>query len=68
LCSDGLSGEVEDEEIARWFASIESPRELAEKLVACALDNGGRDNVSLIVLDAPTNSGQPSRRLWRQLR
>jgi len=68
LCSDGLSGEVEDEEIARWFATIENPRELAEKLVACALDHGGRDNVSLIVLDAPTDSGQPSRRLWRQLR
>ncbi len=54
LCSDGLSGEVDDTELARWFGSILSPRALAEKLMACALDNGGRDNVSLIVLDAPT--------------
>lgn len=68
LCSDGLSGEVEDEEIARWFASIQSPRELGEKLLARALDNGGRDNVSLIVLDAPADSDRPKHRRWRQQR
>lgn len=53
LCSDGLNGEVSDGELERWLGSINSPRVVAEKLAGLALEAGGRDNISLIVLDAP---------------
>lgn len=53
LCSDGLSDMVDDVDIATILASAGSEPNLqacAEKLVACANKNGGRDNVSVIVL------------------
>lgn len=53
LCTDGLNGELSDTEMARWLVEIHSPREAAEKLAHRAIEAGGRDNVSLIVLDAP---------------
>lgn len=53
LCTDGLNGELSDEEIAQWLGDIQSPRAAAEKLAHRALEAGGRDNISLIVLDAP---------------
>lgn len=54
LCTDGLNGELSDPELARWLGSLDSPRAAAEKLAGQALEAGGRDNISLIVLDAPT--------------
>lgn len=53
LCTDGLTGELSDAEISRWLGEIESPREAAEKLAQLALEAGGHDNLSLVVLDAP---------------
>jgi protein phosphatase len=53
LCSDGLNGELSDQHLARALAQYDSPREVAESLVEQALAAGGRDNISLIVLDAP---------------
>lgn len=53
LCSDGLNGELADFELAQWLGAIGSPRGAAEKLAHQALEAGGRDNISLIVLDAP---------------
>ena len=53
LCTDGLNGELSDAEMGQWLGSIRSPRAAAEKLAERALEAGGRDNVSLIVLDAP---------------
>lgn len=53
LCSDGLNGELSDAELAQWLGGIRSPRRAAEKLAHQALEAGGRDNISLIVLDAP---------------
>ena len=53
LCTDGLNGELSDAEMGQWLGEIRSPRAAAEKLAERALEAGGRDNVSLIVLDAP---------------
>jgi protein phosphatase len=53
LCSDGLNGELSDERIAGAMAAADTPREAADALVEAALQAGGRDNISLIVLDAP---------------
>lgn len=56
LCTDGLNGELSDTEMAQWLGNFESPRAAAEKLAQQALDAGGRDNISLIVLDAPSSA------------
>lgn len=51
LCSDGLNDMVEDEEIALALASLSSNLPLcASHLVQMANDNGGRDNVSVILV------------------
>ena len=50
LCSDGLSDMVDDEEIAQAVRGLGGdPSLLAEQLVRMANENGGRDNVSVIV-------------------
>jgi PPM family protein phosphatase len=56
LCSDGLSGELRDEEIAAVLAAASSPADAAERLIKAALEHGGRDNVSAVVLkyDGPS--------------
>jgi protein phosphatase len=49
LCSDGLSGEVDDDEL-REILTGRSPSEAAMELVERALEHGGRDNVTVLVL------------------
>jgi protein phosphatase len=51
LCSDGLSDMVSDEDIETTLTSLQSNLTLAaEQLVQQANDNGGRDNVSVILV------------------
>lgn len=51
LCSDGLCDMVEDEEISLTLQTLRSNLELAaEQLVQMANDNGGRDNISVILV------------------
>ena len=47
LCSDGLSGYVDDAEIAKVLRSKGDPQTLADRLVDCALIKGGEDNVTV---------------------
>lgn len=51
LCSDGLTNEVDDEEIARVLATIADPQEAAADLVSRANAHGGADNISVVVID-----------------
>lgn len=51
LCSDGLSNPVEDDAIAQVLAAGDC-RHAADELVAQALANGGRDNISVVVVRA----------------
>lgn len=51
LCSDGLTNMVEDEDILRILRSGESLKERAEELVRAANNNGGKDNISLIIIE-----------------
>jgi serine/threonine protein phosphatase PrpC len=51
LCSDGLSNELRDEDIAALFARALPPQETAYELVRQALESGGRDNVTVIVVE-----------------
>ena len=50
LCSDGLTDMLKDEEIAELIA-LENVEEAGAQLLERALNNGGRDNVSLIIID-----------------
>lgn len=56
LCSDGLTGELSDEDIERILAEPTSPQERVDKLVKAAVDHGGKDNVTAILLSAPKNA------------
>jgi protein phosphatase len=51
LCSDGLSDVVEPERIAELLAEPDRAR-AADALVRAALQNGARDNVTVVVADA----------------
>ena len=51
ICSDGLTKEVGDDRIRLHLASGMSAAETASALVDAALAAGGRDNVTLIVVD-----------------
>jgi PPM family protein phosphatase len=50
LCSDGLTGELRDEEIADVLAAASSPADATQRLIKAALEHGGHDNVSAVVL------------------
>jgi hypothetical protein len=51
LCSDGLVDEVDDDEIHEIIRREGQPQSCADALVAAALEHGGRDNVTVIVVD-----------------
>jgi PPM family protein phosphatase len=51
LCSDGLTEEVDDDGIAQVLAHTEcSAQECVDGLVAAALDGGGSDNVTVVLV------------------
>jgi protein phosphatase len=49
LCSDGLSGEVKDEEIAAVLAEAQEPSAACKALVDAANAHGGRDNITVVL-------------------
>ena len=51
VCSDGLTKELTAYGIRHFLMDNSNPDDAANALVGAALDNGGRDNVSVIVLD-----------------
>jgi protein phosphatase len=51
LCTDGLSGVVSDEQLARYIREHSDVQECADGLGQLALDAGSRDNVSCIVIE-----------------
>ena len=59
LCSDGLTGEVEDDRIETILLEHADPQQAADALVAQALGNGGHDNVTVVVIDTRARRGQP---------
>ncbi len=51
LCSDGLFGEIGPTEIHGVLTELASPQDAADDLVARACAAGGRDNVTVVVVD-----------------
>jgi PPM family protein phosphatase len=52
VCSDGLTSELSDEHIFRILSTVGQPQDAVDALIQAALRNGGRDNVTVIVVDA----------------
>jgi PPM family protein phosphatase len=50
LCSDGLTRELSDEQIAGVLMTIDDPEEAADRLIELANQAGGGDNISAIVV------------------
>ena len=49
LCSDGLSGQMKTDEIARIVSEEDDPMTACKRLIDRANDNGGPDNITVIV-------------------
>lgn len=50
VCSDGLTNELSDAQIAALLAEAADPQQAADQLVEQAVAAGGRDNVTVIVV------------------
>lgn len=59
LCSDGLTDELSDEEIAQVLCLARTPREAVAKLINNALKKGGRDNVTVQIIESPLTKHLP---------
>ena len=67
ICSDGLSDMLTDEQIAKILNTHVNLVEKAQHLVTAANDNGGRDNISVLLGQALEDHGKKSL-LHRMLR
>ncbi len=55
ICSDGLSKEVSDNDINNILTQSNDTKFICDKLLNCALMNGGKDNISIIALKVKRN-------------
>lgn len=51
MCSDGLTNMIEDEDIKKIILTQRDIAEKAEKLVMTANENGGKDNITVVVIE-----------------
>ena len=51
VCSDGLTNEVDDAQIAAVLAAGHDPQSTAQQLVDRAIDGGGRDNITVVLVE-----------------
>jgi len=83
LCTDGLTSQLEDDQLARLLLEEEDPEACARKLVEAANALGGEDNVTVILVDLEEGDGcvfpakgavsrreekNPVARWWRHMR
>ncbi|MGK2927974.1 MAG: Stp1/IreP family PP2C-type Ser/Thr phosphatase [Acidimicrobiales bacterium] len=61
LCSDGLTDEVEEGDIAVVLRTIDDPDEAAQELVRRANEHGGRDNITIVIVDVVDDGGMSDR-------
>ena len=51
MCSDGLTNMIEDEEIKKIVLGQRDIVEKAEKLIDTANENGGKDNITVVLIE-----------------
>lgn len=54
MCSDGLTNMVDDSEITNILASAGSAEDKTHTLIQMANDNGGKDNIAVIIIEPDT--------------
>lgn len=57
MCSDGLTNMIEDEEIRMILRGQRDLVEKAESLVNAANNNGGKDNIAVVLIDPSADEG-----------
>ena len=55
MCSDGLSNMVDDSEIRNVLNGMEPAKDKVGRLIREANDNGGKDNIAVIVIEPDSN-------------
>src|SRR4030095_7614840 len=60
LCSDGLFNEAEEYRIAATLRRLVDPDDAASELVRLANEGGGRDNISVVIVDVLDEERAPA--------
>ncbi|HBT96144.1 MAG TPA: hypothetical protein DEB25_00090 [Desulfobulbaceae bacterium] len=50
LCSDGLYGQAEEQQVSLIMRGNSSPQTVCDRLITAARDGGGRDNISVVCI------------------
>ncbi len=66
LCSDGLTNEVDSDEMAGILGEVDDPAEAAERLVEAANGHGGADNITVVIVDVQI--GEDADAAWSRVR
>lgn len=65
LCSDGLTDEINDKTIAHILCDAQDCLTAVDQLMHAALTNGGRDNITLQIIESPLRQSDRSHALWQ---
>jgi len=57
LCCDGLWGSVNDDQLAEALRSAATPQEACDRLIEAANAAGGKDNITVVVVEPQSHSG-----------
>jgi PPM family protein phosphatase len=66
LCSDGLTRMVPEFIVARAFREFREPQRLCDFLIAAANDNGGADNITVVVVEVTGGWWRRLSKHWTQ--
>lgn len=67
LCSDGLTDMLSDDEIAEIANDDLSAKEIASRLVAQAVEKGGRDNTTVLIAKAENDLKNRPKSFWSRI-
>lgn len=59
LCSDGLSDFVPHQDMEAILKGTDSNQQMVDRLIDLALKNGGRDNITVVLVSAPETAINP---------
>lgn len=62
LCSDGLTGELKDEQIAAILKKNLDTQQKVDRLIEAALAAGGKDNITALLVGIPAETVKPEPR------
>jgi protein phosphatase len=65
LCSDGLTDEVSDKTIAQILFESHDCLGAVDQLLHAALTGGGRDNITVQIIESPLRDNPSRKGLWQ---